>query len=916
MSNSIQFRAISGARNEDALCYLLEIGEANILLDCGSFDDYNNERLTALKRISRQIDAVLLSHPDMAHLGAYPLAYSKYGLNCPVYSTIPVQNMGRLCLLDLVRSKRMEESFDLFDEQDVYDAFEHIIALRYSQPTVLSTKFDDIIITAHSAGHTIGGSIWTIQKDTDNVMYAVDYNHIKEQHLSSTSLLSRGRISESMTRPTVLITDAYNATIVLPRRKDRDQGLLNSIKNTVVQNKGNVLLPVDTSARVLELAYLLEGMWANNESLQKSAHLVLLNRCSRRVVQYAQSSLEWMADSIGHRFDQTRINPFEFKHIKLVQTQGEIIDIVESNKGDNQKSIVIMASFPGLETGHARRWLYEWANNENNMIFLTQRGAPGTLSRLLYDQWIHVVGDGQSLTKLPVSDPIHLDMSIPFQIKERVALEGKELEEWRVAESVRKENEEAQVAIMARNEMMIDSGEDTDDDDDDDSDMDAEPDPLRGNIMFPEQADGLKRRRRKEGKGPNAGMIGGGAGGGGGGGGGYGGVGEMDIEMERLISKKTYDIYVRDTNYPYSSISSTILESGNGYIQHNSGLALSTRGQSTGPIGASASMTVAPGLFKQLHGPRMFPNIQLSKRIDDYGELIDPAFFMQDIDEKDEEEENQQMVDINAGKYNNQRVPKSKKGGNFGSSNNKDDQEYDVDIDDYDAEVPSKYVSADQMIQLSCKLNYIDYDGRIDSRAISNILTLIAPQRLILVHGSDESTEHLFELCLRNEQNSSTTGGSPSSSPDSSNRIYAPKVDEIINVSSSSNTFTVKLTDNILNTMPAFTTIRQYDLAYMCGQLHYPEDSKIPVLNVPDQQLVKSNQWRNPLIVGSTKLTELKRALKANNIDSEFTRDGVLICNGEVAIHRTLDGKIKLQSNFSPTYYRIREIVYNQIAAL
>ena len=48
--------------------------------------------------------------------------------------------MGRLCLLDLVRSKRVCEVFDLFDEVDVHNAFEHIVALRYSQPTALPGK--------------------------------------------------------------------------------------------------------------------------------------------------------------------------------------------------------------------------------------------------------------------------------------------------------------------------------------------------------------------------------------------------------------------------------------------------------------------------------------------------------------------------------------------------------------------------------------------------------------------------------------------------------------------------------------------------------------------------------------------------------------------------------------------------------
>ncbi|KAJ2158681.1 hypothetical protein GGH15_005178, partial [Coemansia sp. RSA 562] len=67
MSSTLQFTAISGAHNEDAVCYLLEIDDARILLDCGSYEDYSGEGLARLQRIARQVDAVLLSHPDMAH---------------------------------------------------------------------------------------------------------------------------------------------------------------------------------------------------------------------------------------------------------------------------------------------------------------------------------------------------------------------------------------------------------------------------------------------------------------------------------------------------------------------------------------------------------------------------------------------------------------------------------------------------------------------------------------------------------------------------------------------------------------------------------------------------------------------------------------------------------------------------------
>ena len=48
-----------------------------------------------------QIDAVLLSHPDVVHLGALPYVVGKLGLKCPVYATIPVYKMGQMFMYDL-----------------------------------------------------------------------------------------------------------------------------------------------------------------------------------------------------------------------------------------------------------------------------------------------------------------------------------------------------------------------------------------------------------------------------------------------------------------------------------------------------------------------------------------------------------------------------------------------------------------------------------------------------------------------------------------------------------------------------------------------------------------------------------------------------------------------------------------------
>ena len=49
MTSLIQFTPISGAHDENPLCYLLEIDEAKILLDCGWTDEFDVNDLELLK---------------------------------------------------------------------------------------------------------------------------------------------------------------------------------------------------------------------------------------------------------------------------------------------------------------------------------------------------------------------------------------------------------------------------------------------------------------------------------------------------------------------------------------------------------------------------------------------------------------------------------------------------------------------------------------------------------------------------------------------------------------------------------------------------------------------------------------------------------------------------------------------------
>ena len=137
----------------------------------------------------------------------------------------------------MVQARANQEEFDLFSLDDVDEAFAHITKVTYYQGITLpgmkpplgricclnccsATLFylrlltlnaelsclcrvvmsdwqvqhlplthdgigTGIQISAYPAGHMIGGSVWQITKDDEDIIYAVDYNHRRERHLKS-----------------------------------------------------------------------------------------------------------------------------------------------------------------------------------------------------------------------------------------------------------------------------------------------------------------------------------------------------------------------------------------------------------------------------------------------------------------------------------------------------------------------------------------------------------------------------------------------------------------------------------------------------------------------------------------------------------------------------------------------------------
>ena len=197
-----------------------------------------------------------------------PLASTRLLDSTP--SSVPTSNFGTRAFLPPTETGELHpDALKLPPTSAEIDLYcTKIVMLKYSQPTPLhsavarvSTRLGNITITAYSAGHSLGGTIWKIQQAWESIVCAVDRNHSRENCLRGAGVLTGCGVSLAIWgKLTALIWSARNSEVVsiAGGRKKRDEILFDAIKKRVLENIGTVLIPTDSVGRMLELVYQLE----------------------------------------------------------------------------------------------------------------------------------------------------------------------------------------------------------------------------------------------------------------------------------------------------------------------------------------------------------------------------------------------------------------------------------------------------------------------------------------------------------------------------------------------------------------------------------------------------------------------------------------------------------------------------------
>ncbi|KAK7419562.1 hypothetical protein QQZ08_010812 [Neonectria magnoliae] len=946
------FCPLQGALSDSAASQsLLELdGGVKVLIDLGWDESFDVEKLKEIEKQVTTLSLILVTHATAPHLAAYAHCCKNIPqfTRIPVYATRPVIDLGRTLIQDLYSSTPaaattipqswLSESAYSFSQtvtaahnlllqpptpEDIARYFSLIQPLKYSQPhqplpSPFSPPLNGLTITAYNSGHTLGGTIWHIQHGLESIVYAVDWNQARENVFAGAAWLGGAggggaEVIEQLRKPTALICSSRGAdrNAQVGGRTKRDEQLIDTVKACVTRG-GTVLIPVDSSARVLELSYLLEHAWrtdaASPESVLRSAKLYLAGRNMSSTMRYARSMLEWMDDSIVQEFeafaeDQRRVNgsggkkedgPLDFKYLRLLERKAQIERLLSRNtENAATEGRVILASDTSIEWGFSKDLIKGLARDSRNLVILTDR--PGlakddkpSIARTLWDWWKEKK-DGVTVEQNASGDNIELvyagGRELEITEAQRQALEGEELsvyQQWLATQR------QLQATQQSGGASALEASADVVDDASSESSSDSEDD------------DG-----EQQGKALNVSTT-------------LGQVGrknvvlkDEDLGINVLIKKKgVYDF------------------------------------DSRGKKGRE----------------RAFPIAIRRKRNDDFGELIRPEDYLR-AEEKEEDNADGANLAATDDKLGKKRKWDDVAKNGPGAKRNQTTRAGSVDdadggvagdgfvpdeldaVEDTELEEPTgpcKLVYQTETITANLRIAFVDFSGLHDKRSLNMLIPLIQPRKLILVGGSREETLQLADDCRK------TLGTNGDRAVD----VYTPEVGVSVDASVDTNAWVVKLADPLVKKIK-WQNVRGLGIVTITGQLlatrlsdEANEDAAnkrqktepatstaittingtpfaMPTLDVLPANLVSAvRSAAQPLHVGDLRLADLRRAMQAAGHGAEFRGEGTLVVDGTVAVRKTAAGRVEVESVGLPTtgrrttFYEVRRVIYDNLAVV
>ncbi len=251
----IRIMALGGFREVGRSCLLVQTPHSKVLIDVG-VNPATSDPTKAYPYLNmtgfslKDIDAVVISHGHMDHMGFLPFLF-RYGYDGPVYCTPPTRDFMALLQQDYLNLCNKVFNVEApYKKKDIQNELRNVITVAYEEVVDITPE---IKMTLYNAGHILGSSAvhLHIGEGAHNLVYSADFK------FGFTRLFEPAN-TRFPRLETLFIESTYGGrNDVSVNRFESEKRLMEIIRGTI-QNRGKVLIPVFAVGRSQEIMLVIE----------------------------------------------------------------------------------------------------------------------------------------------------------------------------------------------------------------------------------------------------------------------------------------------------------------------------------------------------------------------------------------------------------------------------------------------------------------------------------------------------------------------------------------------------------------------------------------------------------------------------------------------------------------------------------
>ena len=270
---SWSFTVLGGGQEIGANSYLLQIDGLTFLLDAGLHPKkFGPESLPDYSLITRELEAIFISHAHLDHIGSLPLA-ARQQPQAPIFATLPTKDIAlrmlhnTVTVMNIYREEKGMREYPFFDHEDLWPLERDLVGLefnprgyggsgrsrRHGERVHLRAEIQAQFIPA---GHVLGAAGLLLRQGRRRVFYTGDIS-LTDQALIPGAVLPDEKIDALILECTYAGDGAGYS-----RRRGEEIEAFAREAARILENGGSVLVPAFALGKTQELLHLIHTLTA------------------------------------------------------------------------------------------------------------------------------------------------------------------------------------------------------------------------------------------------------------------------------------------------------------------------------------------------------------------------------------------------------------------------------------------------------------------------------------------------------------------------------------------------------------------------------------------------------------------------------------------------------------------------------